>query len=537
MNVSPYLLSIISAILLFFSFPPFHIWPLAWVAFVPYLIGVGKERRENKAIIASWIFNIWLIPFFLCFAGVTHTWHIGGNVIYPFIIVVIYLVLSIYAFVLVSIWRLRYLPAGLHIFSFSVFWCLFEFAFKNIPLINDFPLVQHLAFSQLKNIPILQLATITGTYGVSFLILFFNCSIAYLLLNWNSKTAKRLLVAVALITLTIWIYGYSVLPKPGKEINITIIQEGNPGCYKNPFSMLLGGNKPKWAPLEFYDKLTREHVKYNTDIIMWSMVWITPGDHSKEGSWLRKKLVNLSREYNSILCISPRNYAPDRIINLLIQPDGRIGEYDMHHPPLFNVLRLFPFLKIPNYPSPEVGLSYPRYPVFDTKFGILGMEHCFDTQFPYITRKLVKKEAKLILYISDNTELGVFYKYFEPSNIILRAVENRVGFASVSGNGISLLVDPYGRVITSSGLYAQEVLNENLPLTGKGTFYTHYGDIFGYIIVLLSLLLIFYNFYLKRRGSFIYCMHCGNKVPKGDKICPDCGKNPKVHIIIRLLKT
>lgn len=52
-------LSVLYEALLIFSFPDFNLWPLAWVALVPLLIAVVREKpRGGRAFILGWITGV-----------------------------------------------------------------------------------------------------------------------------------------------------------------------------------------------------------------------------------------------------------------------------------------------------------------------------------------------------------------------------------------------------------------------------------------------------------------------------------------------
>ena len=68
----------------------------------------------------------------------------------------------------------------------------------------------------------------------------------------------------------------------------------------------------------------------------------------------------------------------------------------------------------------------------------------------------------------------------------MRAVENRLAVARSANTGVSLTVDPLGRVRKSTGIFVRTTLTDTLPLSDTRTIYTGHGD----IIVLLCHLVL-----------------------------------------------
>jgi apolipoprotein N-acyltransferase len=70
--------------------------------------------------------------------------------------------------------------------------------------------------------------------------------------------------------------------------------------------------------------------------------------------------------------------------------------------------------------------------------------------------------------------------------IPFRAVENRVAFVRADPNGLSQIVDPWGRVVAETPLYRAEPLVADVPLgDGHGTLFTRLGDWFAYVCALV----------------------------------------------------
>ena len=83
------------------------------------------------------------------------------------------------------------------------------------------------------------------------------------------------------------------------------------------------------------------------------------------------------------------------------------------------------------------------------------------------------------------------YQHFSMS--ILRAVERGLPVVRVANTGISGVIDPFGRVVIKSKLNTEYYNKTILPQKTDITFYTKYGYIPLFSILLLCFLLIYYS--------------------------------------------
>jgi predicted amidohydrolase len=94
--------------------------------------------------------------------------------------------------------------------------------------------------------------------------------------------------------------------------------------------------------------------------------------------------------------------------------------------------------------------------VFDTEFGKMGLMICFDVRFPLLANKLMKKGSKIIFVpAAFNTFTGPMHWQV---TFRARAIDNQLFMVGVSPSresfgdyttyGHSILVDPFGYVIT-----------------------------------------------------------------------------------------
>lgn len=205
--------SIISGILLALAFPKFNLWPLAWVALVPFFIALAGARDWRNAIRLGWAFGL---PYFaVSFFWFTSLFRFAGFWIYlAWFCLTVYQTLFILLFcVLFFFLRSRFvlritnyvLRSMFFPFLASLLWVLVEWL-RGVGLFGVTNGV--VGYSQSPFLPIIQLASFATVYGVSFLVVFFNAAIASLF--WKPATERRgfLSLGIAIILILIaWAYG------------------------------------------------------------------------------------------------------------------------------------------------------------------------------------------------------------------------------------------------------------------------------------------------------------------------------------------
>ena len=101
---------------------------------------------------------------------------------------------------------------------------------------------------------------------------------------------------------------------------------------------------------------------------------------------------------------------------------------------------------------------------------------CYESLFPHTLRQLVNQGAHAIGVMSFNTWLGnTNWARLHAASIVLRSVENRRSGVFVNNNGPSMMVDSYGRVITTLPLGKQGFMSTELPVVSAATIYTRLG--------------------------------------------------------------
>jgi len=114
---------------------------------------------------------------------------------------------------------------------------------------------------------------------------------------------------------------------------------------------------------------------------------------------------------------------------------------------------------------------------------------CYESNFPRFVLERFRRGANLIVNITNDGWFGKSTGPFHHAMMArMRAIENGVYLARAANSGISMFVDPVGRVLAHSGLYTRETLTRTLKFYSVKTFYTRFGDWFVAVCGILILI-------------------------------------------------
>ncbi len=479
------ILLIIAALALTLSFPPFSISFLSFFALIPLFLAIEKVT-PREAFKIGYIFG--LAHFFTLLYWIPYPISRYGGLslylsVFPYLLLVMYLA----SFFGIFCYLCR-LQSKLTLLFYPCCWVVLEF-FRS-KLLTGFPWCL-MGYTQYKNLHIIQIADIAGVYGVSFLIVLVNTAF-YLLLTRRLNFIKGLVVfAFFSLAYTYGIYRLHDTIK-GKDIKVAIVQ-GNID------------QSLKWNPsyqtrtMATYLELTRYAFKYKPYLVVWPETAVP--FYFQEDRSLAKLIYKISENCKIIFGSPAYKRKKDRICYFnrayLLSKGKIVSYYDkVHLVPFGEYVPLKKILFFVNRIVSSTGDFSPGKGIYPLRCGDLsaGLMICYEAIFPEIARIHVKKEANILVNISNDAWFGKTsapYQHFAMS--VFRAVENRSYLIRATNTGISGFIDPLGRVIKRSSLFKREVLLARLKLVNKPlTIYTKYGDIGVYLaffFVAVSLLM------------------------------------------------
>jgi apolipoprotein N-acyltransferase len=111
---------------------------------------------------------------------------------------------------------------------------------------------------------------------------------------------------------------------------------------------------------------------------------------------------------------------------------------------------------------------------------------CYESIFPDFVRKRVCRGANLMVQITNDGWFGRSSgPYHHAMMARMRSIENGVALARCANSGISMFVDPLGKMHGHTGLYERTILTESIPRYVIPTFYLRFGDWFVALCVVI----------------------------------------------------
>jgi len=495
------LASLLSGALLALAFPDYNVSWLAWISLVPLLVGLSG-KKPHFGFFLSFICGLFFFPGIGNWLFQVYGYRFLHHVIWSTYLAVYFGLFGL-AFSFVSK-RWGVVPS---LIVSPFLWVSLEYIRSNMGFMA-FPwgLLSH---SQHQYPAIIQIASLTGNYGVSFLIVWVNAVVAAVIFlyarpflsKYSLKHASILIViGVALITSAL-LYGHGVVSKPliGNEIKVSVVQ-GNIG------------QKKKWDPkyansiMQTYADLTREASRDQPDLIVWPEA-ATPRAitmdmqlygqvkdiGAKAGAYLllgsthqdkiREKGQSRFKYANSAFLISHDGKEKDKKYDKI-----RLLPFGEYLP--FKGIVPWSYIRIPDPGSYTSGQEFTLFECPGYRFGVTI---CWETIFPDLVRGFVNRGAQFLVNITNEAWFGKSaapYQFLSMN--VFRAVENRVYVVRCANTGVSCFIDPCGRIIdrvkdqAGQDIFVQGVLTKTILAMDSKTIYTRYGDWFAWLCILVS---------------------------------------------------
>ncbi|MEC4889697.1 MAG: apolipoprotein N-acyltransferase [Nitrospira sp.] len=513
-----------SGLLLPFCFPKFDLGLLAWVAMIPLHLALDSATRRR----AFWIGCLsGTIGFTGIMAWVVTAMTTYGKVPLP-ISYAILLLLTAYLGIYVGIyswsvvWLREFIPRY-GIFFAPCVWVALELL--RTYFLSGLPWCL-LGYSQYRELELIQVADHLGVYGISFLIILVNITLAEFML-WlmpffrgfhPQKLPWELTTITTLLMVSTWSYGTGLLsgsglPLPKGSITAGLVQPNI-------------DQEVKWdvafrdETMQRFDRLT-SRFGTDADVIIWPEA-ATPFIFEREAGYQLQLMAWAERATAPLLFGSPAlRFYPDRrpyLLNsaYLLSADGTIlSRYDKQHLvpfgeyiPLKSSLLFFLDKLVEGIGDFEAGpggtvmtltpknrLAASGQPAAarPVKFGVAI---CYEVIFPDLVRQFAVNGAEFLVTITND---GWFGNSSAPAQhfamVVFRSVENHLAFARAANTGITGAIDPFGRIIQATPLFTEEAMQVTLPTWQPRTFYSRYGDVFAYGCVVICALLCLANLF------------------------------------------
>lgn len=345
-----------------------------------------------------------------------------------------------------------------------------------------------LGYSQWNWPEMLQVASFTGAIGISALVSFTGINIGYGLAVPRFRRGVGHMILAALVFGAVYAYGHKMLSRPAPRALLSLhaaVLQPNIDQYK------------KWTPefeQEIVDTLSQlgdELAGQGVQLAVWPES-VTPGPAqeapykdlfttiaARSGAW---QLAGSNREQDGLQYVSA----------VLFSPEGETaGFYDKSHLVPFGeyipferwIKKLFPQVSVlGELGSFSVGADNQSLLVANQM--PFGQTICYESVFPQLWNNQSRQGAKFFVNVTNDAwffDTDAPYQHLAIA--VLRAVEQRRPVLRAANTGISAIIAPTGKILSSAALGTREILQADvaLPLRDDLSFYTQWGDWFAWV--------------------------------------------------------
>jgi apolipoprotein N-acyltransferase len=340
-------------------------------------------------------------------------------------------------------------------------------------------------YTQFGNQPLLQTASVTGTFGITFLIGWFASVVN---LAWDRRFVWREIQSAVLLYAAVFILvilsgsaRIAAADSPARMVRAAVVSYPREMFRPGEATHIRFGqvNAEEREPFRRKMSLLQDWFLENSDrearagakLILWPELNLLVFKEDEPAFIERAK--ELARRDTTYLLIGMASVTlgatrPLENKAVLINDSGRIVcSYVKGHPMTGGE---------ETYGTPGDGRPF----VGRTAFGRTAIAICFDMDFPGFIREAGEEHAELLLVpANDWAEIKHVHTWMAG----FRAVENGATMIRATSTGLSTVVDPYGRTLALTDHFSPgaRVMVAQVPLASTGTIYSRVGDLFSWL--------------------------------------------------------
>ncbi len=464
---------LVSAALLYLGTGLHPIWWALWLAPIPAL-AIASRLRGSAAFLLGAI--VWLI-------GETNQWnYVTSEIELPLPIVILYFVVPAVVFGFGVLFVRSFIRRGslfLAALALPVYWGTYEYL---TAIASPHSTWGNLAYTQMNCLPVIQLASITGLWGITFIVFLFAAGAAALLSGAGNPWQRRILaVATGFVVCAVLVFGkWRMESNPSTQsVAVTLIAKDV------PMSVYLGSEEQALKLLREYADEIRRVTPAGTEVV------VLPEKIGRVGESALAEVDSLfasvAAATRAAIVLGLVRRTPSGVFNScrFYSAEGKLeANYDKHH--------LIPGVEPEKPGDKRVILDEPSAP--------WGLQICKDMDFPRLSREYATQGASLLLVPAwDFNRDG----WLHARMALMRAVENGFALARSARNGLLTLSDNRGRIRAEAATAPDRFvsINGKVSVVREETFYTRTGDWFAWLCVAVFVILLTSTSFLRRNPN------------------------------------
>jgi apolipoprotein N-acyltransferase len=472
------------------ALPPVDCWPLAWVTLVPLLL-VTRQTRARAALawgavagfLTAWTVTWWLVQAISAYFAASML--LGAAATCTAYVLAVSSTFGAFA-LLVAVTGPSLGPV-VRPFVVAALWVACEFVRARL-LGDPWGL---LGYTQYRVLPLVQIAAVTGVYGVSFVVGLGNAALAEAIAASGSLARRgRVLTAPLATVAAVVVAGTFVLhgrtDGPRGTLPVAIVQTNVPPAFT-------WNRRYAERQLDQALRLTSSALSAGPRLVVWPENALSL--YLDQEPLLVESLRSLAREHDVDLVLGGPRYAHGHTYNsayLLRAQDGSVQVYDKQR--LVPVAEAPPFRPVQAAPdeSPR-SFTAGRVPGLLSGQATLGLSICHEMLYPEVVHPAVAEGAAVLVNIANDGWLDGGHGVASRQHFamaVFRAVEARRYVVRAATTGISGVIDPWGAVVAASDPGVARVVSGTVEPRHDVTPYVRHGDWFAATCFLVLALLV-----------------------------------------------
>jgi apolipoprotein N-acyltransferase len=447
-------------------------WWALWLAPVPVL-AIAPRLRGRAA------FLLGAIAWFL---GEMNQWnYVRYEMELPLPITILYLVVPAVIFGFGVLFVRSFIRRGslfLASLAFPAYWVTCEYL---TAIASPHSTWGNLAYTQMNFLPVIQIAAVTGLWGISFIVFLFTATAGALLSGAGKPWQRRaLVITVGFVVCAALVFGkWRLQANPSAQpVAVTLIARDV------PMSVYLGSEEQALELLREYADEVRHVTPAGTQAV------VLP---EKIGRVSESALAEVDSLFSSaatatraaiVLGLVRKTTSGGFNSSRLYSTDGKLeANYDKHH-------------LVPRVETEKPG---NKRVIIDEPSGRWGLQICKDMDFPKLSREYATEGANLLLVPAWDFNLD---RWLHARMAVLRAVENGFALARSARNGLLTLGDNRGRILAEAATVPGRFvsISGKLNVAREQTFYTRAGDWGAWVCVAVFVSLLAFQLFAQPRG-------------------------------------
>lgn len=481
-------MSAVSGLLLFLAFPPAGIWPVAFVALCPWL-WIVRRGGAGRGALLGFVFGV-------AFFGATLYWiFLFGALAWSALTAMSAVSTALVGALVPGVVR----PGRPIVSAVAVasLWTVVDWIRGAFPL-GGFTWGS-LGISQVDDRVLLPLATLTGVWGVTFVVVAVNALLVDVA-SGGGGVGRRALPALTAAAIVLVPLAIPFSTPNGSTLDVAVVQVDvrvPPGTSAIDEDTVVAQRN-----IELHRTIAADLRK--PDLILWGEGALDPG---ASGDPVTVAAVQQAvRDVGVPTALGAVMNDPDgeqRTSELVLDGTGKlVDRYDKVHLVPFgeyvpwrselNWISATHQIPVDRTPGTIVGtVQAPGVPPFGTPI-------CYENSFPALPRAFVRGGATFLVVPVNNASYGFTAasdQHLQMSR--MRAVETGRWVVDAAVSGVSAFIGADGRVVASTRLFEPTVLRHTITTSTATTPYVRWGDWF--VVVLIAVLIVL--FLLPRRRT------------------------------------